>query len=262
MSRRGKYRPSYEQLVSQTFDRKALSKICTMRETKFGSAFDMEKVGVDQREPDGFYFFKDNGSSVLAVAHLDTVAPDHTRECNYVSTRGGEVVYSRALDDRLGAYIILDLLPNLGIQYDVLLTVGEETGNSTAAFFEPPKQYDWMIEFDRGGTDVVMYEYDDLPTREAVRDCGARVGEGIFSDICYLNHLGVKGFNWGVGYQDYHYPRAHAYLDDTFSMVSKYLTFQQQNSGIYMPHEKEDKLSLYDVKWEDDIEYARWLAQQ
>ena len=47
------------------------------------------------------------------------------------------MVHSGALDDRLGAYIILDLLPKLGINVDVLLTVGEEQGRSTANFFAP-----------------------------------------------------------------------------------------------------------------------------
>lgn len=113
---------------------------------------------------------------------------------------------------------------------------GEESGMSTAQHFQPGKQYDWMIEFDRGGTDVVMYDYDDPEVREMVREAGADVGQGIFSDICYLEHLGIKGFNWGVGYRDYHYPRAHAYLDDTFSMVAKYLRFHERNEGTTMPH--------------------------
>lgn len=219
------------------FDPGALARICEMREEDFEEAFDMERTQIlGERAPDDFYLFRDNGSSVLAVAHLDTVGQHHERGCRFLQTEGGLVVYSRALDDRLGAYVILDMLPQLGIGVDLLLTVGEETGNSTAAHFVPSKQYDWMIEFDRGGTDVVMYQYEDAETCYLVKETRARVGDGIFSDICYLEHLGVKGFNWGVGYQDYHGPRAHAYLDDTFDMVDKFSLFYEMNSGIYLPH--------------------------
>ena len=225
--------------IDIAFDRDVLRRVCTMREREFGAAYDLTVTKINQPAPENYYFYRDHGSNVLAVAHLDTVGAADERDCHFVDTEAGPVVYSRALDDRLGAYIILELLPALGIQHDILLTVGEESGNSTAAGFAPPdgKRYDWIIEFDRGGTDVVMYQYDDAQTRDAVRRSGARVGDGIFSDICYLEHLGVKGFNWGVGYQDYHGPRAHAYLDDTFSMVEHYLDFFADNDGVSMPHE-------------------------
>jgi hypothetical protein len=200
------------------------------------------------------------------VAHLDTVGSE--RACRFVVTEGaGTVVFSQALDDRLGAYIILEMLPKLGLDYDILLTVGEESGQSTAAYFDPPrgKDYDWMIEFDRGGTDVVMYQYDDAEVRQLVKDSGARVGDGSFSDISYLGHLEIKGFNWGVGYQDYHGPRAHAFLDDTFTMVAKYLTFAEQNDGVFMPHyatEGEDAPYSWAAAWGredwDDLNNERW----
>jgi hypothetical protein len=233
-------------IVAAHFDPSALSKICALPETRFGREFDMHKRtteitrGIDKGQD--YHFFKDNGSSVLAVAHLDTVGPANTREAHFVNTEAGPVIFSRALDDRLGAYIILDLLPALGLEYDILLTVGEESGCSTAQFFVPDRQYDWMIEFDRGGTDVVMYQYEDKETKEMVEDCGAVVGDGIFSDICYLDHLDIKGFNWGVGYQDYHGPRAHAFINDTITMVSHYMLFHEQNEGTYMPHD-DTKLS-------------------
>lgn len=227
--------------VRSRFDREALRRVCQMRETDFANAYGMTTVRVPEPAPNDFYLYKDNGSSVLAVAHLDTVARHTSRRCRFVNTEGGgTVVFSRALDDRLGAYIILELLPELGITYDVLLTTGEEVGRSTAGYFDAAKEYDWMIEFDRGGTDVVMYQYENDYTCERVKACDARVGDGSFSDISYLDHLEVKGFNWGVGYRDYHGPRAHAFLDDTFAMVSRYLLFHTQNAGVAMPHDPED----------------------
>lgn len=223
--------------AKDVFSKSDLARICTMREENFGSAFGLERFEVPaQRWPDDFYFFQDNGADVLAVAHLDTVGYANERGAHFSQTEAGLVVHSRALDDRLGAYIILDMLPKLGITVDVLLTVGEEMGQSTAAYFTPPKQYDWMIEFDRGGTDVVTYQYENRDLVDRVRASGAWHGQGIFSDISYLDHLGCKGLNWGVGYQDYHGPRAHAYLEDTFEMVDHWQVFYAMNEGIYLPH--------------------------
>jgi hypothetical protein len=223
--------------ISRAFSADDLARICAMPEDEFASAFDMQRVEVEQRKPQDFYLFRDNGAHVLAVAHLDTVAKPDTRAANFVTTQAGRIVYSRALDDRLGAYIILRLLPELGITYDWLLTTGEEYGMSTAEFFTTEKDYDWVIEFDRGGTDVVMYQYEDYETRLAVKSAGATVGNGIFSDIGALEHLNVKCFNWGTGYRDYHSARSHAYLSDTFMMVAQYMRFHALYAGIAMPHE-------------------------
>jgi hypothetical protein len=234
--------------ITEAFDRNVLRTICQMDEADFVKVFDMEKTGVTRPykkwrpiDPtDDFYAFRDNGSSVLAVAHLDTVVYPDQRQCGFLDTAGGTVVYSGALDDRLGAYVLLDLLPKLDINVDLLLTVGEESGQSTAEFFEPPKDYNWIIEFDRGGTDVVMYQFEDEDTRDMVRLTGARVGEGIFSDICYLEHLGVKAFNWGVGYEDYHSVRSHAYLEDLFQMVNYFVDFHDMWADEHLPHEADD----------------------
>ena len=248
--------------IANAFDRGSLRRICQAPEKSFGNAYGLGRFVVPARRPNNFYYFRDNGSDVLAVAHLDTVAPANQRTCAFLDTAAGPVVYSRALDDRLGAYIILDLLPTLGVTHDVLLTVGEETGESTAEYFDALKDYNWMIEFDRGGTDVVMYQYDDETTASLVRDSGARVGDGIFSDICYLEHLGVKGFNWGTGYRDYHSSRAHAYLDDTFTMVNHYLNFHETNADTPLPHDARYRdawlsASDDDTTWENDdyVEY-------
>lgn len=237
--------PRFED-VAAAFNRDALADICAMHETDFAATFGLDVVPVDQKAPDNFYCFQDNGSAILGVAHLDTVGLHDERAARFVETEAGEVVFSRALDDRLGAYVLLDLLPQLGIVTNVLLTTGEESGNSTAGFFDADGvEHNWGIEFDRGGTDVVMYQYEDDDLCDRVRASGARVGEGIFSDIGWLEHLEIKCLNWGVGYRDYHGPRAHAFLDDTFEMVSYFLRFHEANAGIYLPHEYQEPVSKY-----------------
>lgn len=221
--------------VADLFDPDALRRICVADDfTPYG--FTRTTLDPHPSGRERFYWYRDGGpgATVLAVAHLDTVQDDRT--CQITDTASGLLATSGALDDRLGAYIILDLLPSLGIVCDVLLTTDEESGQSTASDYDPPKDYNWVIQFDRGGTDVVAYQYetDDLTTR--VRASGARMGQGSYSDICELEHLGVVGLNWGTGYQDYHSPRSHAWLDDTFRCVSKFARFYRANQGTPIPH--------------------------
>lgn len=184
------------------------------------------------------YVYIDNNADVLAVAHLDTVqAGTHFFTGQ---TEDGLLVFNPRLDDRLGAYIILDLLPKLvgKRRYDVLLTTGEESAQSTASYFESERQYRWMFEFDRAGTDVVMYKYDNAASRTLLQSYGFVVGNGSYTDICDLDHLGVQGFNIGCGYKDYHSKMAYANLDHTLSMVRKFANFFNDNAATSMPYVK------------------------
>lgn len=253
--------------VRRHFNQKDLKRVCEMHETEFAEAYGTDIVTIAERKSDNFYLYKDNGSNILAVAHLDTVMPHEARTANFVSTQAGPIIFSGALDDRLGAYTILELLPKLGLKFDILLTVGEESGRSTAKFFEAAKEkeYLWMIEFDRGGTDVVMYQYDDHETRQLVSASGAKPNDGIFSDISYLEHLEIKGFNWGVGYRDYHGPRSHAYLEDYWMMIGHFLKFHEANKDNYLPHEEKQHWSRwgsgssgggYSSLWSSDYDWS------
>lgn len=231
--------------IARAYSQDALTRVLTMPESEFGRAYGMETTDVvrgwkSYRDEDqDYYHFRDNGSNVLAVAHLDTVVTPKGRRPHFRNTHNGPVVTSGALDDRLGAYVILELLPKLGVTCDWLLTVGEESGCSTAEYFKTSKDYHWVIEFDRGGMDVVMYQFEDADSRDLVEAAGATMGSGSFSDIASLEHLGVKAFNWGVGYQgNYHSPQGYAFLGDTFSMVAKYLRFHEQNAGQVMTHDE------------------------
>lgn len=249
--------------VRRAYRQDTLARILTMPEQDFGSAFGMQTVQTETRwsrqysgQPEDYYHFRDNGARVLATAHLDTVVAGDRRAPRFRNTKAGPLVTSGALDDRLGAYVILDLLPRLGVTCDWLLTVGEESGASTAEYFKPGKDYDWAIEFDRTGTDVVMYQYEDAATRRLVEAAGARTGSGSFSDIAYLEHLGVKAFNWGVGYRgNYHSEAGYAYLYDTFAMVARYLRFCEQNAGTTLPHDPGYGYGTGRRNWQDDADY-------
>ena len=217
--------------VRAAFHPDRLARICALDDFReFAPRTDLPPAGGRER----FFHYRDNGSTVLAVAHLDSVQTD--RRCTVVDTAAGPLALAPTLDDRLGAYVILDLLPRLGVTADWLLTTDEEIGRSTADAFDPDKRYHWMFSFDRAGTDVVLYDYETPELADLVEASGARVGDGSFSDICQLEHLGCAGVNWGVGYRDYHSTRAHAWLDDTFTMVGQFLRFYTANESIPLPH--------------------------
>ena len=202
--------------------------------------------------PNGRHLFIDNGGDVLAVAHLDTV---QSSRHFIVDTIGSEkIVLNCQLDDRLGAYIILDHLPKLGLKYDVLLTEGEESGRSTAADFVPAKDYNWMFSFDRNGTDVVMYQYEDEPIIEVIeQEYGVAVGIGSFSDICFLGHLGIKGFNWGCGYHDNHGRFSHAVVEETAYMMEAFQFFFANYQSVKLPHVEDysypQRFGISDYEW-------------
>ncbi len=187
-----------------------------------------------RKTPDGILIHKDNGANILAVAHLDTV------EEAIRSRVEGDKFFSPTLDDRLGAYLILDLLPHLlgNTPYDVLLTEGEEKGKSTAKYFKTHKAYNWMFEIDRMGTTSVMYQYETPEYRKLVTDSGLTVAFGSNTDIRYLEHLGVFGVNFGCSYYNNHSVNAYCILPELEAQIDKIVDFISRHVDTYMPHVK------------------------
>ena len=182
------------------------------------------------------YTFCDNGSDVLAVAHLDTVQSD-----NYTSVltiKGERVLLSPRLDDRLGVYIITRMLPLMGVTCDWLLTTGEEVGQSSAEIFTPAKQYNWAFSFDRAGSDCVLYHYECKALKKLLRKAGFHIGQGSFSDLSFLD-ANCAGINFGCGYQDAHSLHAYAFLNDTFKMVQRFARFYREHKSARLPYNGE-----------------------
>lgn len=188
----------------------------------------------------GPLIFIDRQADILGIAHLDsTPAADNLHHFYRLLIGKDDVVFAARLDDRLGAYIILDLLPKMGFKIDILLTWGEESGNSTAQFFEPKKKYKWMFQFDRMGNDVVHYQYGTEELKKSLRAAGFdKISHGAISDISYMEHMGCKGFNVGVGYEDYHSAWARADMNVVRSQVAKFKTFYHQNKRKFWKHEE------------------------
>lgn len=188
--------------------------------------------------PHGPAMWIDRGGDTLAVAHLDYVqfSPPEFR---------GDAIHCPQLDDRLGAWAILDYLPRITTRaYDVLLCDSEEIGQSTAqytghtapALLELPKRYNWAWELDRAGVDTVTYQYQSPAWEDALEEGGFRLGMGSFSDISSLEQLGISCANFGVGYHHQHSPRCYADLRDTLDQCAMVAEFLEAQGGTPFPH--------------------------
>ena len=196
----------------------------------------------------------DRGANILAVAHLDWVHfnpnPWITRQYQNYKIRK-----CPQLDDRLGAWMCIDVMKRAGIECDVLLCDSEEVGNSTAQYFESPKKYNWIMEWDRQGGGVVMYDYETTELMSALRSYDYDTEQGSFTDICSLQDLGCKGFNFGVGYHKQHSHECYANLAETWDSFRKFQSFYHDYKDEHLEHEKVEYQPIryypsYHYKWD------------
>lgn len=199
-------------------------------------------------------FFRNNGGNVLMIAHLDSTMPASHFGTDYGrgDREGHHLIWSPTVDDRLGAFVLVELLPKLIKQaglppIDILLTDDEECGRSTASFFDRTladnRQYNWMGQFDRMKMDVVHYQYTSPDWLGVLRGKFPHVEWGMLSDICKLERLGCSGANFGCAYYDYTSFRAWADLDELAMMVTLWMEFYREQHEKYFKHEER--------RWED-----------
>lgn len=184
-------------------------------------------------------------SKILAVAHTDVQGTGITApQLSY----DRKLVKARQLDDRLGVWLLLHYLPTVlpkDQPYDILLTDNEERGRSTAMYFNQPegKQYNWIFEFDRRGTDVVMYDYETPELKNLLKAYGFEVGVGSYTDICMLSHLNCAGFNFGTAYHNEHSNDCWADFSKLFEQVNRFIPFYSEwyNKRFKHDHEAAEK---------------------
>ena len=181
----------------------------TMDTWRYWLSAPVERIFADfKADPDG-YIHVDRGSKILAVAHLDTV-----QDVDVVPPKKSKDAWTleaRGLDDRLGAAAIWLELPKMGVEVDVLFTNYEETGHSTAALFPDADKYNWIVEFDRAGEDVVTYGMDSPEWLAALEWACFQKAHGSFSDIKAMD-TELCAVNIGIGYQRSHAADSYANL--------------------------------------------------
>jgi hypothetical protein len=208
---------------------KVLQRICR-KDVNF-----FKKYGDYELTPSGPYIYMDRGSDILGVAHLDVRVKAHHFSVTNLSH--DKEIKCPTLDDRLGVFILLHMLPLMGIECDILLTTGEENGQSTAQYFTPPtgKDYKWMFEFDREGTDAVLYNYYNWELKTLLERAGWTVGYGSYSDICELEHLRIMGINFGTGYHRSHTLDMYASVSEILLNLKKFDRFFKKNCDTKLP---------------------------
>jgi hypothetical protein len=191
----------------------------------------------------------------LSLAEEDELSWDWVAD--KASKLSGPVV-----DDRLGCALALGCTS----WADILFTDCEEQGRSTAAYFQAPRAYNWIIGFDRRGTDVVTYDYKDKDWLSALTDYFT-IGHGSFSDVGYLEKLGTACVNMGVGYYNEHTTKAYWNPKETEEQFSKLYAFWSKyrdtqfnhippkTVGANPPgrHQGKDQYSLHGREWLLDI---------
>ena len=186
----------------------------------------IEKHGKRQR-----YLYRPGirDESPLLICHADTVLSSPAYQ--YDSWTG--VVTSSELDDRLGIAVLLAIIQSSGkdcihlSDCAILITDNEEIGQSTSALFagdckQNPERFgkpNWLMNFDRRGTDSVCYGYENDTFSSLLRHCGHTIGTGTCSDISRMESLGVSGVNVGIGYHGEHSLKCRAYLRDTLQSI-------------------------------------------
>lgn len=163
------------------------------------------------------------------------------------------IMHYGSLDDRQGLWIILEVLPLLGIEVDILLTDSEESGASTAKRFKQYikdyPQYNWLIEFDRRDDDVVFYGNESDAWRKAWEDVGIKIGNGSYTDISSLDWMDVCMANLGIYYYNQHSTNCHADIQACLKRLEeKFLPFWKQHKDTRFESDDKPEPIGYAVK--------------
>lgn len=192
---------------------------------------------LDADDKDKRRIFIDNGSQVLFVAHLDTVLPPK------IIKKKEDRVWAQGLDDRLGALIAYRLSKKLGA--DLLLTDNEEVCASTARYHELKDDYNWIVEFDRAGIDVVTYDIDSPEFLGALYE-SFPIGFGSYSDICSLEYPPCCCFNLGIGYHHAHSKDSYVELAETNLNIELFVAFFKDNIDVLYEYDGYMNSSVFD----------------
>jgi hypothetical protein len=213
----------------------ALRKICNLSEDKLKKYLLASNTGME--DYGAFLWHSKRKADILAVAHMDVAL--ESAAFNTVETPDDLFILSSALDDRLGIFTILHLLPQFNIKVDILFTTEEEMCMSSAQEFPDfcDKDYNWIVEFDRAGTDVVLYEYEtNVDLTDDLKSVGFEIGIGSYSDIRELEQMGVGAFNIGIGYHFQHTDQCCASMLQLATQLTKLQQFYEEFKDVQYDH--------------------------
>lgn len=207
---------------------------------------DFQSFMLDRTKNPQHRIFIDRDSDVLFVSHIDTVKkPKFIRKTK-------RRIYASGLDNRLGCLIAYELSKEL--KADLLICDHEEMARSSGQFHEL-KEYNWIVEFDRAGDDVVTYDLDCKDFRRALSDYW-KIGFGCFSDVCQLN-TNVCCMNVGIGYEFAHSVDSYVCKKTMNRQIEKFKQFYQEHKDTqYKQDKQDDKFDVFDYWNVDHKQYA------
>jgi hypothetical protein len=225
-------------------------------------------------EVGGFLGWVHRGGKVLAVAHMDFIGSGVVHKNNH------KKVVSSALDDRLGVYAAMEVLPAMGVECDVLLCDDEESANSSMQSIGMRflQKYNWIIELDCAGVQAITYNYKSM--EGALSTVWDRVHRGAFSDITSVEHVcPIGAFNAGVGYHAQHTESCYVNIEEFLQAMSKVKKFYDMYEDVKFieednldsdgaPHENmamywnEDYAANDSFYWQGNKDYQEYLRRR
>lgn len=196
----------------------------------------------------------DNGSRILGVCHVDTVCPVSSQL--FISKDGG-TLYGSNFDDRLGYFVLMHLLPSIGINLDVLVCDHEEMGRSTGKYFLGADKYDLVVEFDRAGADYVDYGFGSVALDDSLKKHGFKKAHGSFSDISTMN-TEVARVNIGIGYHKAHSVKSEMSPMEFWAQMNRFISWYTEYIGAPVRYLADDPYGLSEFSrgwydsWRDD----------
>jgi|GEM_PF-1350503 len=178
------------------------------------------------------YFYQDNASPILLVAHMDTVT---RKKCKVVVNRN--VLTNKhpdplGGDDRAGIFGIIEVLRECEeaklAKPSILITNYEESGGRGVKAFITSDELqiehiNLMVELDRkGATEYVTYADIDKKVEQYVESFGFKSGWGSYSDIADLTDAYfIPSVNLSIGYYEQHSSREYQHFDELLLTVDR-----------------------------------------
>lgn len=193
------------------------------------------------------HVYVDNGAPYLLVAHIDTVQ----------TPRLDSEVTGAGFDDRLGVAVAHRLVTEWPTWFDLLLTDYEESGGSTAKYFQPSHTYRLVVELDREGEDFVDYGLCDEGTLEDMEEWGFRWGWGTYTDICSMPYVECDKVNVGIGVYGSHSKKSGYRPDELERQLQRLLGYLGVDESAKPIHEPEGRGDSYrydggEEDWEEE----------
>ena len=209
---------------------------------------------------------------ILHCAHADTVDRMEGKKPLVLDRTNGILSTDHkenclGADDGAGVFILLEMV-KAGIPGIYVLFAGEERGCIGSSVYPLPDSVDWCLEYDRRGTDEIIYRQLGQNTADSADAAylakainrGLPAGryraspDGIFTDNAHFQSIPAC-VNVSVGYDSQHSGRETLDYMHLFRLLDSLLSLDWSALPIPTMPEK----SLYaDMPWWDSPEIEKW----